>query len=204
MTASAQQADDRPAASNHQDFRLAWVEHGARSMRGVVARRSIAPSELPVFVGAYGGHLRSAAQIEAKVENYRRRHGVQGPIAYTRATGHNLSVGDQGEELDPTDADGAILPDFAGHLALYVNEPSPGQAQNAALGHNPVTGRPELWLLCPLPAGAEVLAAYGADYERDYDVESSELSIPASASTGTTSGAVEECSSSPSSAGDPS
>jgi len=189
MMARTHQADGRAAVSNREVFRLAWVEHGTRPMRGVVSRRSIAPSELPVFVGAYEGHLRSAAEIEEKVEDYRRRHGVQGPLAYTRATGYNLGIGDQGEELDPTDADGVILPQFEGHFALYVNEPSPGLSQNAALGHNPDTGRPELWLLRPLQAGEEVLAAYGGEYERDYEVEWPEISIPASsASTGTCAG----------------
>jgi hypothetical protein len=106
-----------------------------------------------------------------QLEDYRRRHGVEGPVAYTRATGYNLDVGDHRDELDPTDADGVILPAFDGYLALYVNEPSPGQTHNAALGNNPDTGRAELWVLRPLHAGQEVLAAYGDEYERDYEVE---------------------------------
>jgi hypothetical protein len=154
--------------SNHNDFALSEVTKSGRTMLGLVARRAIGPDEVPVFVGAYAGYRRSADEIERKVQAYKERHLVDGPIAYTRATGYNLCIGEQGDELDPSDLDGLILPEFANYLALYANEPSPGQFPNAVLVANPETSHPELWLCAPVAVGEEVLTQYGDEYERDY------------------------------------
>ena len=156
--------------SNVDDFTVAAVCHGGRTMQGVISRRVVRDEDLPLFVGVYTGYLRTAAEVDAKVASYRSRHGVVGPIAYARATGYNLCADEDGGELDPTDPDGSVLPEFAHHVALFVNEPSPSQRTNAVLGLNESTGRLELWLCEPVDAGEEVLTWYGDDYERDYDV----------------------------------
>ncbi|MBN2004988.1 MAG: hypothetical protein JXA21_16635 [Anaerolineae bacterium] len=154
-------------ASNTHDFEVRTVTHDGREMLGVVARQDL--KRCPLFLGVYPGLQMSKADSERKLAAYADRYGVDRAAAEL-ALRYNVAAERYGAdvELDPTDDDGHLLPEFAGHIALYVNEVPPRATPTASFIYNEPRERYEIWLLEPLRAGEEVFTCYGNNYRRDY------------------------------------
>lgn len=158
------------AFSNANAFALAEVSKAGRMMLGVVAKHAI--SGTPVNIGVYPGRLINTLQSALKREQYALRYGVTRKLDLQRATAYNRDADELAfdHELDPSDADGNILPEFAGHLALYINEPAPDQPLNATFVYDHPNQRYEAWLILPVAAGEEITVSYGRHYWREYPV----------------------------------
>jgi hypothetical protein len=158
--------------SNDRDFAAHRVVHHGRPMRGVFARRAVAQEECALFVGVYPGHRTAVEDWRRKVRAYAGRHSV--PLDAAKGTLNRLTFSlervDPGFLLDPADADGGWLPEFAQHLAGLVNEPPPDRAANAVYAYNRVRERFEVWLTKAVREGEEIHAYYGSRYRRDYPI----------------------------------
>lgn len=101
--------------------------------------------------------------------------------AYSGGSGFALAAGEESFVLPPADADGGV--NLAVHRLAAVNEPGPGSAANAVfyeesrardvvphLGPKVPIVAVGLWAASDIPAGEEVLALYGKDYDRSYSI----------------------------------
>jgi len=165
--ASAFLVFNQDVMSNTHDFDVRRVVHNDHEMLGIVARRDLA--RCPLFVGVYPGIPLSKADAGRKLAEYADRHGVDRAAA-ERAFRYNIAAERYGHgvELDPTDEEGQLLPEFLNHIALYVNEAPPQITPNASFIYNEPRERYEIWLLEPLREGQEILTCYGHNYARDY------------------------------------
>jgi hypothetical protein len=156
--------------SNTHDFEVRWVAHNDRRMRGVFARRRIAAPECSLFIGVYPGHRKSRQEIRNKFTSYSDRHLVDEHTAILRSCAYNLSLDrvDPGYRLDPTDEDGALLPEFTASVVCYINESPPGAAPQAAFVYNQPRLRYEVWLLHAVERDEEIFLYYGKHYLREY------------------------------------
>jgi hypothetical protein len=159
--------------SNTFDFDVRWVTHDGRRMRGVFARRRIRDAECAVFIGAYPGVRRSEKEHEEKAARFAARRGVEPDAAKRSMSPYVLSLKrpDPGYVLDPTDEDGAILPEFSGGIVLYLNENPPGAVPKATFVWNVPRRRYELWLQKAAAQDEEIYVYYGSQYFRDYPVD---------------------------------
>ncbi len=158
---------DWEVMSNTHDFEARVVVHNGYEMLGVVARHDL--KRCPLFVGVYPGVQMSEKKVSQKLADYADRYGVNRANA-RQAFRYNIAAENYGRgfELDPTDADGNLLPEFADYLALCVNEAPPQMTPTAACIYNEPRERYEVWLLEPLNEGEEVFTCYGINYVRDY------------------------------------
>ena len=163
---------DPQVMSNAHDFDVRPTTHGDRRMLGVFAKRAIDMAECPVFVGVFAGYVRTEQEIEHKITRYMERHQVSRKTAIMRAACYNLTLVhyNVGCDLDPSDEEGALLPEFASCIANYVNEPPPDRAAKVTLVFNELRRRYELWLLDQVGQGEEIFTFYGFEYEREYPI----------------------------------
>ena len=156
--------------SNTNDFDMRWVTHDNRRMRGVFARRRIDTSECSLFVGVYPGHRKSKAEIRNKFTSYSDRHFVDERTSIRKTCAYNLSLErvDPGYNLDPTDEEGALLPEFTSSIVCYINESPPESLPQAAFIYNRPRSRYEVWLLHAVEQDEEIFLYYGKYYIRDY------------------------------------
>jgi hypothetical protein len=156
--------------SNTHDFEVRWVVHNDRRMHAVFARRRIASTECSLFVGTYPGYRKSTEEIRNKFTSYADRHFVDDQTAIRRTCAYNLSLErvDPGFRLDPTDEEGALLPEFSSSIVSYINESPPGFLPQAAFVYNRPRRRYEVWLLHEVGQDEEVFLYYGKYYLRDY------------------------------------
>jgi hypothetical protein len=159
--------------SNTFDFDVRWVLHNGRRMRGVFARRQIRDSECAVFIGVYPGIRRSEKEHAEKTARFAERHDVDLDAAKRRMAAYVLSLKrpDPGFVLDPTDAEGVLLPEFSTSLALLVNENPPGAVPKASFVWNSPRNRYEVWLRQAAAQDEEIHLYYGSQYFRDYPVD---------------------------------
>jgi hypothetical protein len=159
--------------SNTFDFDVRRVTHDGRRMRGVFARRRIEDDGCALFIGYYPGHRRSTAEMDAKAAGYAARHTVDALSAGRATSAYVLSLNrpDPGFVLDPADAEGALLPDFAPGIVLYWNENPPGRVPQASFVWNLPLRRYEVWLQRSVEADEEIFLFYGKRYFRDYPVD---------------------------------
>ena len=160
--------------SNTHDFEVRWTVHNDRRMRAVFARRRITAAECSLFVGTYPGYQKSTQEIRDKYTSYADRHFVDAQTAIRKTCAYNLSLErvNPGLRLDPTDAEGALLPEFASSIVSYINESPPGILPQAAFVYNRPRRRYEVWLLHAVEQDEEIFLYYGKYYLRDYPYNS--------------------------------
>jgi hypothetical protein len=159
--------------SNTFDFEARWVIHHGRRMRGVFARRRIDLAESVVFIGIYPGRRKSQTEIEQKAARYSVRHAVDERMAARKTNAYLLSLErvEPGYDLDPTDEDGELLPEFASGIVCYINENPPGSVPKASFVYNLPRSRYEVWLQQGVEQDEEIFLYYGNRYFRDYPVD---------------------------------
>jgi hypothetical protein len=158
--------------SNSYDFVVRPTVLAGRTMAGVVTRHAIPKTCCPLFLGAFAGHLRTEAEIEQKIRGYMARHKVERAAATACAVAYNLTLAhyQPGFDLDPTDEDGRLLPDFQGCIVNFVNEAPPGRPIKVTFVFNTPRQRYELWLMHGARSGEELFTYYGPLYERGYPI----------------------------------
>jgi hypothetical protein len=144
-------------------------------MRGVFARRRIGIPECSLYVGIYPGYRKSKQEIADKFTSYAARHLVDKQTAIRKTCSYNLSLErvDPGYRLDPTDEEGALLPEFTSCVVCYINESPPESLPQAAFVYNQPRRRYEVWLLHAVEQDEEIFLYYGKYYFRDYPFNSS-------------------------------
>ncbi len=165
--------------SNTFDFEVRCVVHHGRRMRGVFARRPIQASECSVFVGIYPGlRIRKVENLH-KADRYAIRHSVDRYIAMQKVDAYSLSLRAVDPEyvLDPTDAEGNLIPEFIPYIAGYINEPPPKHLVKSSYVYNQPLQRYEAWLLLPVEQGEEIFIYYGNSYLRDYPIDPASCSV---------------------------
>jgi hypothetical protein len=142
-------------------------------MRGVFARRRIETVDSIVFIGIYPGRRKSQAAMEQKAARYAVRHAVDTRMAARRTNAYVLSLArfNPGYDLDPTDEDGELLPEFAPGIVCYLNENPPGGVPKASFVYNLPRCRYEVWLQEGVEQDEEIFLYYGNQYFRDYPVD---------------------------------
>lgn len=127
---------------------------------GLVARKAL-PAH--TRVGVYGGKVFSAAEHQRLTDS-----GVttgKYAVDFFRRTKDGKVRDDY--IMDPG-VKNVMHPTHANVLAAFINEPAVGQVPNVVWVRNYKDGTMELWTTHAVPAGQELTACYGTDYERGY------------------------------------
>lgn len=130
--------------------------------KSLVARRDIPAWTM---IGAYPG-TRYTLQRFVKRREQGLTDGKFG-VDFWKASGATGALSTK-YVIDPGDATGTLLPEFANAVAPLVNEPDPGQAPSLVWVWNVPKYRIEMWSSKPIRAGEELTICYGDGYPRGY------------------------------------